>query len=205
MYSTNSPLDEKLRASAQVTSEDWAVAQEQAIVEPLRPGEAVYHPRYGFGVVRGIRNEGMANFTEQNVGGVTEPYYEIDITGEGTLFVPTNRAELVGLRRLSNSLAVISACLGSDAVTLPDEARPRLAGLRQREQAREPEALAEAVRDLIASRRNGSLTNPERKWLEQACRRLSAEAAIIEHMAESEAYAAIVAAVAAAGASFPPT
>jgi RNA polymerase-interacting CarD/CdnL/TRCF family regulator len=107
---------------------------------------------------------------------------------------------MVGLRRLSNGLAAIFECLASDAAMLPEDSRPRLAGLRQREQAREPEALPEAVRDLIAVQRNNPLSSSERKWLEQACRRLSAEAAIVDDIAEFEAYTAIVAAVAAAAA-----
>lgn len=180
-------------------------ATELRLGQELQAGEPVYHPKYGFGVVRGIRNQGMGHFVEQNAGGATEAYYEIDITGEGTLFVPINRAEMVGLRRLSNSLAAISACLSSDGGTLPEDTRQRLAGLRQSEQAREAGALPEAVRDLIAVRRNSQMTNPERKWLEHACRRLSAEAAIIDHIAESEAYAAILAAVAAASAPAPAT
>lgn len=166
--------------------------------EQLRAGEPVYHPKYGFGVVRGIRDHGMSHLVEANASGVTEAYYEIDITGEGTLFVPIGRAEMVGLRRLTNSLAAIFECLASEGAMLPQDSRQRLAGLRQSEQAREPEALPQAVRDLIAVRRNAPLSNPERKWLEHACRRLSSEAAIIEHIPESEAYAAIVAAVAAA-------
>lgn len=169
----------------------------------LQAGEPVYHPKYGFGVVRGIRDQGMGRFVEQESAGPTEPYYEINITGEGTLFVPISRAELVGLRRLSNSLAAISACLSTEGAALPDDTRQRLAGLRQSELAREAEALPQAIRDLIAARGASPLSNPEKKWLEHACRRLSAEAAIIDHIAESEAYAAIIAAVAAA--SQPPT
>jgi RNA polymerase-interacting CarD/CdnL/TRCF family regulator len=173
-------------------------SMELRLDERLRAGEPVYHPKYGFGVVRGIRDEGMGHLVEQSPGGVTEAYYEIDITGEGTLFVPVGRAAMVGLRRLTNGLAAIFACLASDGAVLPADSRQRLAGLRQSEQAREAEALPKAVRDLIAVRRNSQLTSSERKWLEHACRRLSAEAAIVDHIAESEAHAAILAAVAAA-------
>ncbi|MGE5601463.1 MAG: CarD family transcriptional regulator [Nitrososphaerales archaeon] len=166
--------------------------------EHLRAGEPVYHPKYGFGVVRGIRDQGMGHLVEPSASGETEAYYEIDITGEGTLFVPVGRAGMVGLRRLTNGLATIFACLASDGAALPADSRQRLAGLRQSEQAREPEALPEAVRDLLAVRRTGQLTSSERKWLDHACRRLSAEAAIVDHIAESEAHAAILAAVEAA-------
>ncbi len=166
--------------------------------EQLRVGEPVYHPKYGFGVVRGVRAEGMGHLVAQSANGVTETYYEIDITGEGTLFVPTDRAEMVGLRRLSNGLAAIIECLATDGEALAEDSRQRLAGLRQSEQAREANALPEAIRNLVAIRRGTALSNPERKWLEHACRRLSSEVALVDHISETEAYAAIVAAVQAA-------
>lgn len=127
-----------------------------------------------------------------------EIYYEIDITGEGTLFVPMRRAQMVGLRRLSNSVAVIAETLASESVGLPEDGRQRLAGLRLSEQAREAEALPCAIRDLLAVRRTSPLTNPERKWLDNVCRRLSAEAAVVDHISVAEAHAAILAVVAAA-------
>lgn len=166
--------------------------------EKLRAGEAVYHPRYGFGVVRGIRSDGLGRLVDQSASPTTEAYYEIEIKGEGTLFVPVGRATSVGLRRLTNGVAAIIECLASDAAALPADTKPRLAGLRQSEQAREASALPEAVRDLLAERRGGVMSGPERKWLEQACRKLSTEAALVDHISESEAYAAITAAVATA-------
>ena len=172
--------------------------------EQLRAGERVYHPKYGFGVVRAIRDEGLGNLVGRNPNGATEAYYEIEINREGTLFVPVGRAAMVGLRRLSNSLAMISNCLESDAVVLPDDTRERMARLRQLEQAREPQALPEAIRDLLALRRGAALSAPERKWLDQACKRLSAEAAIVDNIAESQAHAAILAAVAGAATPAPP-
>jgi RNA polymerase-interacting CarD/CdnL/TRCF family regulator len=134
----------------------------------------------------------------KNGDGGAGAYYEIEIIKEGRLFVPVARATAVGLRRLSNGLATILRCLASDAGMLPEITRERAGWLRQREQAREPEALPEAVRDLIAVRGRRTLSNSERRWLDQACRRLSAEAAIVDHIAEAEAYAAILAAIGAA-------
>lgn len=166
--------------------------------EQLRAGEPVYHPRYGFGVVRGVLDQGSGHLMAMNGDGPAGAYYEIEIIKEGRLFVPVDRATSVGLRRLSNSLATVLRCLASDAGMLPEITRERAGWLRQREQAREPEALPEAVRDLIAVCSHSTLSNSERKWLDQACRRLSAEAAIVDHVAESEAHAAILAAVTAA-------
>jgi RNA polymerase-interacting CarD/CdnL/TRCF family regulator len=133
-----------------------------------------------------------------NGDGPAGAYYEVEIIKEGRLFVPVARATAVGLRRLSNSLATILRCLASDAAMPPEITRERADWLRRREQACEAEALTEAVRDLTAGRSHRTLSNSERKWLDQACRRLSAEAAIVDHITESEAHAAILAAVAAA-------
>lgn len=163
----------------------------------LRPGEPVYHPKYGFGVVLSIRDQGIGAMAAPGAVGAPEAYYEIEIARSGTLFVPTDRAGMVGLRRLTNSVGAILACLASDGGALPQDTRERLAWLRRSEQAREPAALVEAVRDLLTLRRSSPLSNPERKWLDVACRRLSAEAAIIDRIPESEAHAAITAAVAA--------
>jgi RNA polymerase-interacting CarD/CdnL/TRCF family regulator len=130
--------------------------------------------------------------------GLTGAYYEIETFKEGRLFVPVARATSVGLRRLSNSLATVLRCLASEAITLPEISRERAGWLRQRSQAHGPEALPEAVRDLVAAGSRSRLSNSERKWLDQACRRLSAETARVDHIGESEAHAAILAAVAAA-------
>ena len=164
----------------------------------LRSGEPVYHPKYGFGVLRGIRGDGMGNLVQESASGAVEIYYEVDLAGGGSLFVPVGRAEMVGLRRLTNSLETIFKCITEASSALPEDNRERLAGLRRSEQSREPHALREAVRDLIAARRDSPMTNPERKWLDQACRRLSAEAAIVEGIPESAAHAAIQAAIAGA-------
>ncbi len=166
--------------------------------EQLRAGEPVYHPRYGFGVVRGVLDQGSGLLMGKNGDGGAAAYYEIEMSKEGRLFVPVARATAVGLRRLSNGVATIVRCLASDAGMLPEVSRERAGWLRQREQAREPEALPEAVRDLTAVRGRRPLTISERKWLDQACRRLSAEAAIVDHITQSEAHAAILAAIAAA-------
>jgi RNA polymerase-interacting CarD/CdnL/TRCF family regulator len=166
------------------------------VSEQLRAGEPVFHPRHGFGVVRAVLDQGSGRLLAMYADAPAGAYYEIEILKEGRLFVPVAHATAVGLRRLSNGLATILRCLASEASILPQISRERVGWLRQREQAREAEALAEAVRDLIAVRSHSTLSNSERKWLDQACRRLSAEAAIVDHIDESEARAAILAAVA---------
>jgi RNA polymerase-interacting CarD/CdnL/TRCF family regulator len=164
----------------------------------LGSGDPVYHPKYGFGVIRGIRDHDIGHLVQESASGAAESYYEVDMAVGGSLFVPVGRAEMVGLRRLSNSLEAIFKCFRAASSALPEDSRERMADLRRCEQSREPQALREAVRDLVAIRRNCALTNPEKKWLDQACRRLSVEAAIVEGISESAAYAAILAAVEAA-------
>jgi RNA polymerase-interacting CarD/CdnL/TRCF family regulator len=122
-------------------------------------------------------------------------YYDIHLEEGGTLLVPIDRAESVGLRRLTNGVEAVMASLWSPARTLPDSYRERAAVLRQREQLADPAALAHSVRDMLAQSRGRALSAGEKTWLDNSCERLSTEAALVDHIARSEARAAIWTAV----------
>lgn len=157
----------------------------------FRSGELVYHPRFGFGTILGITQQDIDHLMRRDAATTAEDYYEIGLFESGTLFVPVARVDTVGLRRLTNGLKVIEACLNSPPDFLPTDSRQRFAGLRACEQAREPDALLRAVRDLTALARDRALTGAEQKWLDQACRRLGTEAALVDDISESAARAAI--------------
>ena len=163
----------------------------------LRPGEPVYHPKYGFGVVLSIRDQGIGAMAAPSVGGVPEAYYEIEIALFRHAFCSDGPGRAGWPTPVDQQRGCDPGVPGVGRGVLPQDNRERLAWLRRSEQAREPAVLVEAVRDLLTLRRSGPLSNPERKWLDVACRRLSAEAAIIDRIPESEAHAAITAAVAA--------
>lgn len=162
----------------------------------LSPGDAVFHPKFGFGTIQGITcRERVQGLNAPASGGAPsdrmEEYYEICLREGGALYVPLSRAAGVGLRRLTGGVARVKASLHSPAQSLPDDARLRAAELRLRGQQPEPAALAHSVRDLLAQSRDRTLSASEQTWLEKACQRLSIEAALVDQISPDEALDAI--------------
>jgi RNA polymerase-interacting CarD/CdnL/TRCF family regulator len=152
-------------------------------VEQLKAGDQVFHPMYGFGVVEGM--------TTRDQSGQPAIYYGVRLSAGGVLTVPVVRAEAVGLRRVVNGLKTILASLRSSARPLPDNDRQRIVELKARWQSPQPGALAEAVRDLLARSHARSLTPADKKWLANACERLSDEAARVDAIEVAQARAVI--------------
>ncbi len=162
----------------------------------LRPGDPVFHPKYGFGTVHSLtRRDRVHPIQEPSIADAnserTEDYYDIQLVEGGTLLVPVSRAESVGLRRLTNGIEAVKACLGTPAQGLPANPRERAAVLRTREQLFEPEALAHCIRDLLAQNHGRPLSTGDQSWLEKACQRLSAEVALVDHIGLSQARSAV--------------
>jgi RNA polymerase-interacting CarD/CdnL/TRCF family regulator len=109
----------------------------------------------------------------------------------GTLLVPVSREARVGLRLLTNGVDAITFCLRSSAQSLPADSRKRAAELWTRGQNGEPTALADSVRDMLAQSHGRTLTASEKTWLDKSCERLSTEAALVDRIPRSQAYAAI--------------
>jgi len=145
----------------------------------LQAGDRVYHPMYGFGVVESLTARDQAN------------YYGIRLSDGTVLSVPVTRAETLGLRPVVNGLASIVAGLRSTARPLPDDDRQRAIELKARWQAPQPAALTQAVRDLLSRSRTSHLTPADKKWLTNACERLSTEAAWVDAIDLREARTAI--------------
>ncbi len=159
-------------------------------------GDPVFHPKYGFGTVHSLtRRDPVQPIHEPTTADAnsdrTEDYYDIHLVEGGTLLVPVSRAGSVGLRRLTNGIAAVRASLSSPAQTLPASPRERAAVLRVREQLAEPDALAHAVRDMLAQSHGRTLSASEQTWLDKACQRLSMEIALVDHIRLSEARAAV--------------
>jgi len=138
----------------------------------LQPGDRISHPTYGLGVV-----EGTTTFNQD--GRATE-FYSVRLTKESLLTVPVDHAEALGLRLIVNGLAAIMACLHTPMHSLPDNDRERLIWLRTCWNAPQPQALAEAVRDLMGRSRTHRLTPADKRWLVNASERMSAEAALVD-------------------------
>jgi len=150
---------------------------------PLRSGDRVLHPMFGFGVIEGL--------TTHDREGQATAYYGVRLADGSVLSLPVARAEAVGLRLVVNGLGTIVASLRSPAHPLPDDARQRMLELNARWHAAQPAALAQAVRDLLGYSQIRKLTSGDKKWLTSACERLSAEAAMVDGIDLAEARSAI--------------
>lgn len=162
----------------------------------LGPGDPIFHPRHGFGTVSCLTRRDPDFPIRDVVAGEAmsdqeQDYYDIRLLDNGTLLVPVSRADSVGLRRLTNSVAAITACLSAPAQSLPEDSRARAAVLRTRGRSFEPTALVDCVRDMLAQSRGRTLSASEKTWLDNSCERLSIEAALVDRIAKSEARAAI--------------
>lgn len=167
----------------------------QASTNMLRPGDPIFHPRYGFGTIQRLtRRDRSQPIGEPSVADLrsdrVEDYYEIQLSQGGTLLVPVQQAESVGLRRLSVGIEVVKTCLRSPAESLPSDYRERAAVLQARQQRAEPTALVHCVRDVLAQGRERTLSKSERAWLDKSCQHLVAEAALVDRTTVSEAQAA---------------
>jgi RNA polymerase-interacting CarD/CdnL/TRCF family regulator len=149
----------------------------------FQPGDRVFHPTYGLGVIEALTTRGEA-------GQETE-YYAVRLADAAILSVPIDRAEALGLRRIVNGLTAILTCLHSQAQSLPQDGRQRAVELKARSSSPQPDALTQAVRDLVGCSRPQDLTPADKKWLDSACERLSAEAALVDAIGLNEARRAI--------------
>ena len=164
--------------------------------DTLGPGDPIYHPKHGFGTVQGLtRRDPAQPLREAHTGDAAQDYYEIQLAEGGSLLVPVLRAPKVGLRLLTNSVAVVLTNLRTPAEDLPQDARARSLALRTRSQGSEPSALITSVRDLLVFGRDHNLTASEKTWLDKSTERLSIEAALVDRISRVEAREAISAAM----------
>jgi RNA polymerase-interacting CarD/CdnL/TRCF family regulator len=149
----------------------------------FQPGDRVFHPTYGLGVIEALTTRGEA---DQKI-----EYYGVRLADAAILSVPIDRAEALGLRRIVNGLTAILTCLRSRAQSLPRDGRQRAMELKARSSSPQPDALTQAVRDLLGRSRPQDLTPADKRWLSSACERLSAEAALVDAISLDEARRAI--------------
>lgn len=159
----------------------------------LGPGDLIFHPRNGFGTIRGLTRRDPFRPSLDGVAGEplsdqAQDYYDIQLVQGGTLFVPVKGAKRLGLRLLTNGVDAITVCLHSPPRSLPSNARERAAELLTRTQMGEPTALAASVRDMVAQSRGRTYTASEKTWLEKACERLSVEAALVDQISRTQAH-----------------
>lgn len=163
----------------------------------LQPGDLVFHPRNGCGAIRSLTRRdpfrpGQGGEAGEAVPDQAQDYYDIRLLDGGTMYVPVNRAERLGLRLLTNGIDAIRVCMHSPPRSLPRDGRERAAELLRRSQMAEPTALVGAVRDMVAQSRGRALSASETTWLRKACERLSIEAALVDEVPRSQAHDAIL-------------
>jgi RNA polymerase-interacting CarD/CdnL/TRCF family regulator len=160
------------------------------------PGDLIFHPKSGCGTIRSLTRRDPFQRSQNGVAGEaipdqTQEYYDIHLLDGGTMYVPVNRAERLGLRLLTNGLEVITVCMHSPPRSLPQDGRERAAELLTRSQVGEPTALVAAVRDFAAQSRGRTLSASEATWLRKSCERLSIEAALVDGISRAQAFDAI--------------
>lgn len=190
---TGELLDQANRGHLQVNSRR---TRRKGIDNMLGPGDLIFHPRNGFGTIRGLTQRdpyrpGQDALASEGVSDQAQDYYDIQLMDGGTLLVPVNRAKRVGLRLLTNGIDAIAASLHSPPRSLPGDSRERAAELLARSQMGEPTALVSSVRDMVAQSRGRTLSASETTWLRKSCERLIIEAALVDRISRSQAHDAI--------------
>jgi len=145
-------------------------------------GDFVVYPAHGVGKVSDI--------TSQKVGGMDLELIVVNFEKDKmTLRVPLAKAEMSGLRKLSNKSIM------DDAVTvLKGKAKVKRTMWSRRAQEYEnkinsgdPVAIAEVVRDLHRNENLAEQSYSERQIYEQALDRLSHEFAVLEELSHKDA------------------
>ncbi len=144
--------------------------------------EHIVYPKHGVGVITEIG--------EQEIAGMKLELYVIRFESEKmTLRVPTNKAELSGMRNLSSPMVMDKAY-----TTLKGRARVKRTMWSRRAQEYEAKInsgnvvhLAEVVRDLHRGGDQTEQSYSERQIYESAISRLAREVAAVEEIAETDA------------------
>ncbi|WP_412973715.1 CarD family transcriptional regulator [Paremcibacter congregatus] len=155
--------------------------------------EHIVYPKHGVGIITEIG--------EQEISGMKLELYVIRFESEKmTLRVPTNKAEMSGMRSLSSPTIMDKAY-----TTLKGRARVKRTMWSRRAQEYETKInsgnlihLAEVVRDLHRGGDQTEQSYSERQIYESAISRLAREVAAVEEIAEKEAMVKLTEVMAAA-------
>ncbi len=133
-------------------------------------GDAVVHPHQGAGTVEDI--------VTIPLGGEPREYYRIElISGNGTLMIPTDESENLGVRFARYSTDDLEKVLLQEPTELNDHYRSRQAKLRDRIGSGSPRKIAAALRDLAWREHEDDLTKVDRDLKREAKERLIEEIA----------------------------
>jgi CarD family transcriptional regulator len=145
-------------------------------------GDKVVHPTYGAGLVMSIEKQDLLEQYHR--------YYVIDLAvDDRTLMIPVSKAEEIGLRSISQGVALSQMwhTLGAEAETLPDDYKRRQERIQEKLKTGDAIKVAEVIRDLSALKREDHLTSFDTKLLDRAQQFLACEVALVEGVQVSEA------------------
>ena len=180
-------VEAKVEAKAEPAKEDKKAAPAKAA---FKAKDFVVYPAHGVGQILDIE--------EQEVAGHRLELFVINFDKEKmTLRVPTNKAQSVGMRKLSDANVVDSAL-----ETLRGRARIKRTMWSRRAQEYEAKinsgdliSIAEVVRDLYRSERQPEQSYSERQLYEAALDRMAREVAAVERIGEDAAIQRVEAAL----------
>lgn len=135
-------------------------------------GDQIIHPRYGAGTITGKK--------KMTFKGKMRSYHIVELVGNrGEVMIPVEAATDMNIRPAIEDLTVIEEVFAKPPAELSDDYRSRQASIQKQIQTREPDAMAEALRDLYWREQNDKLTSVESKMKSNLIKMLSHEMAVI--------------------------
>lgn len=135
-------------------------------------GDQIIHPRYGAGIVIGQKSVTLY--------GKTRKYHIVELVGNrGEVMIPIDAVAEMNIRPAIKSMDVIKEIFSQVPTELSDDYRTRQAKIEKQIKTRDPEAMAEALRDLAWREYTDKLTSVELKMKSRLMKMLSREIAVI--------------------------
>jgi len=135
-------------------------------------GDQIVHPRYGAGIVTGQK--------AVTLYGKTRKYHIVELVGNrGEVMIPIDTVDDMDIRPAIKNMDIIEEIFNSPPSELSDDYRARQAKIEKQIKTREPEAMAQALRDLAWREHTDKLTSVELKMKSKLVKMLSREMAVI--------------------------
>lgn len=135
-------------------------------------GDQIIHPRYGAGTIVGKR--------KMTYQGKLRNYHIVELVGDrGEVMIPVEAATDMNIRPAIDDLSILEEVFAAPPSKLSDDYRSRQATIQKQIQTREPDAMAQALRDLFWREQTDKLTSVELKMKSSLMKMLSHEIAVI--------------------------
>ncbi len=135
-------------------------------------GDQIIHPRYGAGTIVGKK--------KMTFKGKKRSYHIVELVGDrGEVMIPVEVATEMNIRPAIEDLTVIEEVFAAPPSELSPDYRSRQASIQKLIQTREPEPMAQALRDLFWREKTDKLTSVELKMKSSVIKMLSHEIAVI--------------------------